>query len=473
MKKKIRIGMVSLGCPKNLVDSEHVLGQLTGDGFEVTPDPASAEVIIVNTCGFIEGARQESVDAILDMAEHKQTGACRRLIVTGCLVQGYAADLKKELPEVDAFLGSADYAGVAQVVRGLLKEKEGTEAPLELISEPAWLGSASFPRLLTTPPYMAYLKIGEGCDHACTFCAIPKLRGRMRSRRVEDIVAEAAQLAQRGVRELNVISQDTSEYGRDLEGKPQLKRLIQELDKVEGLEWIRLHYLFPAFLDDAVLDAFAAARRVVKYVDLPLQHADDAMLKAMRRPGTRKSNLELLERFRKRVPGVALRSSFIVGYPGETEEQFRSLLDFFGEAQLDRVGVFAYSQEALTPSGALPNQLGSREKERRRRLALKAATSVSARLLKAKVGAVVRVLVEGSASGEQERLVDSVEHGTLAPRREAAPTKGLWWGRSAVDAPDIDGRVYFKPKGRDPKAGAFVEVRLERAAEHDLFGVQA
>ncbi len=474
MAASVRVGMVSLGCPKNLVDSELMLGDLARHHYEITADPAEAEVLIVNTCGFIDSARRESVDTILEMAEYKKKGSCRRLLVTGCLVQGYAEQLRAELPEVDAFLGSADYPGIARVVRGLLGRKE-IEEPLLKVGNPAWLYDSASPRLLSTPPHMAYLKVAEGCDHACTFCAIPKLRGRMRSRPVEDILAEARSLAGRGVREINVISQDTSEYGRDLYGRPRLDALLEALDTVQGPRWIRLHYLYPAFLNDRVLAALARGRRLAKYVDLPLQHADDAMLKAMRRPGGYRANLELLERLRDRVPGAALRSSFIVGFPGETEERFETLLKFIRESQLDRVGVFAYSQEALTPSGSLPDQIPERVKESRRRRAMAVAAEVSARRLKGRVGETLEVMAERPSRDADAAVVDSVEHGSLAPRRVAPTIRrsagDLWVGRTEWDAPDIDGRVYFTPApGAAPSPGDFVRVRIERSTEHDLVG---
>jgi ribosomal protein S12 methylthiotransferase len=455
------------------VDSEVMLGQLAAHQFQVTSVPEEAEVLIVNTCGFIDKARQESVDTILEMAALKKTGACRRLLVTGCLVQGYVDQLKKELPEVDAFLGSADYAGIAGVVKGLLGDKRMDETLLK-VNNPVWLYDSKSPRLLSTPGYMAYLKIAEGCDHACAFCAIPKLRGAMRSRPVKDILREATALAKQGVRELNVISQDTSEYGRDLnQGKPLLRELMEGLSGVEALRWVRLHYLYPAFLDDATLKVMRESRRLVKYLDMPLQHAADAMLKAMRRPGTRKSNLALVQRLREAVPGAALRSSFIVGYPGETEAQFENLLSFLEEAQLDRVGVFTYSQELLTPSGSMDHQVPDKVKAKRQRLALQAAAAISEKRLQRFKGQEVEVLVERSSRSAETPAVDSVEHGTLAPQRPAfrKGAKDLWVGRTQFDAPDIDGKVYFSPaKGVELKPGGFVTVTVEQTTEHDLVG---
>jgi ribosomal protein S12 methylthiotransferase len=314
-----KVGLVSLGCPKNLVDSEVMLGMLAKGRYLITHDQAEADLLIVNTCGFIDRARKESVDTILELASFKKKGRCRGLIVTGCLVQKHADALMEEIPEIDAFLGSADYPSIAGVADKLLSARPPS-GPLLEVHSPVYLYDESSPRILSTPSYTAYLKIAEGCDHKCAFCIIPTLRGKLRSRTVESCVAEAANLSKAGVRELNVISQDTSEYGRDLYGKPKLFELMQGLAGVEGLKWIRLHYLYPAFLDDAMLDFWAGQEKLVKYVDLPLQHGDSAMLKAMKRPGTRESNLKLLDRIRKHLPGAAIRSRFIVCYPGETQE---------------------------------------------------------------------------------------------------------------------------------------------------------
>ncbi len=463
----VKVGMVSLGCPKNLVDSEVMLGTLAREHYQVTPDAASAEVLIVNTCGFIDKAKKESVDTILEMARHKESGSCRRLIVTGCLVQGYVDELKRDLPEVDAFLGSADYPRIAEVVKGLLGEK-GRKDPLVNVTNPVYLYDESAPRLLSTPSYTAYLKMAEGCDHACAFCAIPQLRGKLRSRSIESCVAEARQLAAQGVREINLISQDSSEYGRDLYGKPRLTELLQALDQVEELRWIRVHYLYPAFLDDALMNAMAAGKRLVKYVDLPLQHADDRLLKAMRRPGGYAANLRTLSRFRELVPGVVLRSSFIVGYPGETEEQFQRLLDFLKEAQLDRAGFFTYSQESLTPSGSLPGQLPDKVKRERQKRAASLAAEISAARLAAKTGETVEVLVE-RRPGEADILEgkDGLEHGLHEPW--SPRSGGGYVGRSQGDAPDIDGKVHFA-SSRDLKPGDFVKVRVESSDAYDLFG---
>ena len=470
----VKVGMVSLGCPKNLVDSEVMLGQLAAHQFQVTNSPEDAELLIVNTCGFIDKAKQESVETILEMAGYKKSGHCKKLVVTGCLVQGYVDEMKKDLPEVDAFLGSADYGNIAQVVKGLFNDKRQSE-PFMQVSSPAWLYDAKSPRILTTPSYMAYLKIAEGCDHACAFCAIPKLRGKLRSRKVEDIVAEARSLKAQGIQELNVISQDTSEYGRDIYGgEPRLRQLVEELDQVAP-HWFRLHYLYPAFLDAELLKTMAQAKHLAQYIDLPLQHGSTSMLKAMRRPGTREGNLKLLDRFRTAMPKAALRSSFIVGYPGETEEDFESLLSFMEEAQLDRIGVFTYSQETLTPSGSMDAQVPDKVKQKRLAAAMAHAAALSEKRLRRYKGQSVEVMIERS-SRSADLSHDGGEHG--AAKAAAAPSfrkksKDLWVGRTQYDAPDIDGKVYFAPvPGAQLKPGQFVQVLVEQSTEHDLVGTQ-
>jgi ribosomal protein S12 methylthiotransferase len=453
-----KVGLISLGCPKNLVDSEVMLGLLTGGqaGYELTTDPAQADLLVVNTCGFIDKARRESVDAILDMARYKREGRCKALVVSGCMVQAHAQALRQEVPEIDGFLGSADYPNVRAVAERLLRRR-GAGAPLVQVSQPAYLYDGELPRLLATPGYSAYLKISEGCDHACAFCAIPALRGRLRSRSVESCVREAQGLAERGVKELIVISQDTSEYGRDLYGEPRLRRLIQGLGRVRGLAWVRLQYLFPVFLDEALLKAWAAEPRLCRYVDLPLQHADDGMLKAMRRPGTRAGNLRLLERLAKALPGAALRSSFIVGYPGETEAAFKRLLAFFREAPLDRIGIFTFSPEEGTPAASLPGQLPAREREARRKEAMAAAARVSRRRLARRHGQTLAVLVTGQAPGGKAKAA----HGAR-PRLV---------GRTQYDAPEIDGLTFFTPlPGQDRQIGDLVRVRISASDDHDLFG---
>lgn len=464
--------MVSLGCPKNLVDSEMVLGTLAANEYEVTNTASDAEVLIVNTCGFIDKAKKESVDTILEMTRHKNTGSCKKLIVTGCLVQGYVDELKMDLPEVDAFLGPADYPRIAEVVRELMDSCKKPGAPLIEVHAPVYLYDENSPRLLATPFYTAYLKMAEGCDHVCGFCAIPQLRGKLRSRKIESCVAEAKQLAKHGVRELNLISQDSSEYGRDIYGQPRLKELLEALDEVEALRWIRVHYLYPAFLSDELMKTLAAGKRLVKYIDLPLQHGDTGMLKSMRRPGSFESNLKLLRRFRELIPDVAIRSSFIVGYPGETKKQFETMLEFLKEAKLDRAGFFTYSQEQKTVSGSMPSQISDKIKRERQKEASLLAAELSSERLKEKLGREVEVLVEKlPGQGAQAPGHDGLEHGMTELSRAKSLNKNHYSGRTQWDAPDIDGNIHFTaPLNITLKPGQFVKVKIQDSDEHDLFG---
>jgi ribosomal protein S12 methylthiotransferase len=324
---------VSLGCPKNLVDSEVMLGQLRRRGWGVTTDAADADVIVVNTCGFIEGAKQESIDAILEMARLKDQGRARRLVVTGCLTQRYDGELRAEIPEIDATLGTDQVSEIVRAVEG-----EATAATTGVA--PTWVYDHTSPRVLSTPPWMAYLKISEGCDYTCSFCIIPALRGRHRSRAQEDVVAEAEALAAQGVKELVLVAQDSTRYGLDLGQRDGLAALLRRLGRIDGVRWIRVMYAYPATLSDAALDAIASEEKVANYVDVPLQHASDAVLRRMRRPFGHQNVRGLVERMRRRVPDLALRTSFIVGFPGETEAEFQELLDFVEETRFDNVGVF-------------------------------------------------------------------------------------------------------------------------------------
>ena len=341
----MKIGMVSLGCPKNLVDSEVMLGLAQQQGHELTRDAANAEVLIVNTCAFIDKAKQESIDTILEMAEHKKSGACRRLIVTGCMAERYRDELRAEIPEIDAVLGTGEVPEIAAAIaatipRQVIQILRANGSPAGSSELPTYIYDADTPRMLATPRHYAYVKIAEGCDYKCAFCIIPKLRGHYRSRPHESIVREAQSLAARGVKELLLISQDTSFYGIDRHERGSLARLLRTLNRVDGLEWIRMLYLYPTTIADDVLDAMAESEKVCKYIDLPLQHASDSVLKRMKRPGTRMSYEKLLDRIRSRVPGVSLRTTFIVGFPGETAADFAELEDFVTTVQFDHMGVF-------------------------------------------------------------------------------------------------------------------------------------
>ena len=366
----MKIGLVSLGCPKNLVDGEVMLGLAREAGHEITADAAAAEVIVVNTCAFIDVAKEESIDAILEMARLKRDGGCRKLIVTGCLAERYRADLQREIPEIDACLGTGE---VPEIVGAIA----GTAAPLRLFrgSEellrtpepalPTYLYAASTPRLRTTPRHYAYVKVAEGCDYRCAFCIIPTLRGHYRSRDEASIVREAEQLAADGVREVLLISQDTTFFGLDRQERGALPRLLRRLNRMSGLEWIRLLYLYPTTISDDVLDAMAECEKVCKYIDLPLQHASGAVLRRMRRPGNRQAYDALLARIRRRVPDVTLRTTFIVGFPGETPAEFDELRAFVADTGFDHIGVFTYSHEEGTPAFALERRRARRPRKTR------------------------------------------------------------------------------------------------------------
>ena len=354
-----RVYLHTLGCPKNRVDSEVMLGTLAGAGYRLERDPARADVIVVNTCGFIESAKEESVDAIVELAGMKQEGRCKKLVVTGCLVQRHAEELSGELPEVDHFLGTGAYADIARVV-------SDAQAKRLVVPDPDFVHSASTPRVNSLASHTAYLKISEGCDNACAFCIIPKLRGAQRSRPVDDVVAEAAALAAQGTVELSLVAQDLTAYGYDLPGKIRLHHLLPELCKVDGIRWLRLHYAYPRDVPDALVEAIAREPKIVKYLDMPLQHSSDRLLRAMKRGRDSVFLRELLARLRARVPGIALRTSLIVGLPGETEADFEDLVRFVEEQRFERLGVFEFSPEDGTPAAEMVGQVPDEVKRARR-----------------------------------------------------------------------------------------------------------
>ncbi|HET9193415.1 MAG TPA: 30S ribosomal protein S12 methylthiotransferase RimO [Vicinamibacterales bacterium] len=470
----MKIGMVSLGCPKNLVDSEVMLGLAQQQGHELTRDAANAEVLIVNTCAFIDKAKQESIDTILEMAEHKKSGACRRLIVTGCMAERYRDELRAEIPEIDAVLGTGEVPGIVDALGGIGDRGTGIGSfipllrtngePVNLKSPipdprspipnppspiplPTYIYDADTPRMLATPRHYAYLKIAEGCDYKCAFCIIPKLRGNYRSRPHESILREAERLAARGVKELLLISQDTSFYGIDRQERGSLARLLRALNRVDGLEWIRMLYLYPTTIADDVLDAMAESEKVCKYVDLPLQHASDSVLKRMKRPGTRASYERLLDRIRDRVPGVSLRTTFIVGFPGETDADFAELEDFVKTVRFDHVGVFTYSHEEGTSAHQLADDVGAAVKTARRNRLMKVQKRIVGDAQKARIGTAVRLVVDGPAA--EHELV-------LRARLES-------------QAPDIDPLVYLTEC--DPAeftAGQFIQAEVVGSRGYDL-----
>jgi ribosomal protein S12 methylthiotransferase len=448
-----KVYFVSLGCPKNQVDTELMLGQVRAAGHELVDAPEGADVIVVNTCAFIDAAKEESVDTILELAEHKKRGASR-LVVTGCLAQRHAPELAAEIPEIDHILGSSDYMSIKGALEAPARApKRGAKKALPLIhvtETPAYIHDHDAPRLRIGRRHSAYVKIAEGCDRPCAFCIIPKLRGPQRSRTVEDVALEVEQLAAEGVVEVNLIAQDLTRYGWDAgaspDARPTLAQLLRRLGRVDGLRWVRLHYTFPSAFDDELIDAIASEPKVAKYVDVPLQHISDAMLKRMRRGHSSKVTRELVERLRARIPGVVLRTTFIVGHPGETDEEFRELADFVRDAALDRAGAFTYSIESNTVSAMLPGRVPAEIAEARRQELMEIQRQVSRAKHDAMVGRDLEVLVDG-VSDESEYLLE-----------------GRWYGQ----APEIDGRVYLAdvPDGVAP--GTFAKVKVTQASDYDL-----
>jgi len=433
------VGLLSLGCPKNLVDGEVMLGRLRGAGYELVADARRADVVVVNTCAFIDRAKQESVDAILEMAREKESGRAKRLVVTGCLSQRYDEELRREIPEIDASLGTGQVEDIVRAVSG-----DATSLADAGPGLPTWVYDHRAPRVLSTPPWLAYVKISEGCDYTCSFCIIPTLRGKHRSRNVEDVVAEVRALAARGVREVVLVAQDSTRYGLDHGLRDGLAYLLRRLGRIEGIRWIRILYAYPATLTDPILDAIASEERVVKYVDIPLQHASEPVLKRMKRPTGKGNLLGMIERIRQRVPGVAIRTSFIVGFPGETEADFAELLAFVESGQFESVGVFTYSDEEGTGSFALPGRVPARVKERRRRRLMSVQKRISTRRNRARVGERLEVLVEGTHED----------------------TDLLLRGRASTQAPEIDGQVLINDGTAAP--GSFVTCEVTEAHPYDL-----
>jgi ribosomal protein S12 methylthiotransferase len=449
----MKIGLISLGCPKNLVDAEVMLGLAQNAGHELTNDAESAEVLVVNTCAFIDSAKQESIDTILEMAALKTSGACRRLVVTGCLAERYREQLLAEIPEIDAVLGTGEVPGIVRAIGGtaaapltFFRGPHGISPPV-IRERPSYIYDADTPRLLATPKHYAYLKIAEGCDYKCAFCIIPTLRGAYRSRSADSIVREARGLADRGVKELLLISQDTTFYGIDRQERGALARLLRRLNGIDGLGWIRLLYLYPTTIDDETLAAMAECEKVCKYIDLPLQHASNRVLARMKRPGSRQKYDALLHRIRAMVPGVALRTTFIVGFPGETEPDVDELRQFVSDHAFDHLGVFTYSHEEGTSAFAMDDDVPGRTKQARRARLMSLQKRLASRRNRARVGERARILVDGPAS----------DHDLVLK------------GRLATQAPDIDAAVFLTEC--DPstlRAGQFAEVEIVGARQYDL-----
>lgn len=436
--KKKNLYMVTLGCPKNRVDSEVMLGSLQHKGYQLVQEPDAAEVIVVNTCAFLKAAEKESVDQILEMAEYKKTGACDTLVVTGCLVQRHGEVLSKELPEVDHFLGTSAYVGIGDLLAA-------EASPRQVIPDPEYIHSASVPKVNSMPGYTAYLKVSEGCDNKCAFCIIPRLRGLQRSRPIDDIVREAAQLADQGVMELNLVAQDLTAYGHDLPGKPKLHDLLRELVKVD-VHWIRLHYAYPRVFPDELIEVIATEPKLAKYLDMPLQHASDRLLRSMKRGRESAFLKQLVQKIRARVDGLSFRTSMIVGLPGETEEDFAILKDFVKELRFERLGVFQYSDEEGTAAYEMEGKVPRRTIERRWREIMAIQKRISREQNKALVGKRLEVLVEGR-SPETDLLIV---------------------GRHQGQAPEIDGSVYINDGLAYP--GELVTVEVTEAHDYDVVG---
>ena len=447
----MKLGLISLGCPKNLVDSEVMLGIIEKYHIEITNDPEAAEIIIVNTCGFIESAKQESIDTILSMAAYKTEGCCRYLIVTGCLAQRYAQELFQDMPEVDAIVGTNVYKDIAQVIERVMQGQRVlhlSETDFEKINLEGLQGNERNlpdPRKLTTPSYMAYLKIAEGCDNFCSFCAIPLIRGRYTSKPYEQIMAEARELVERGVKELIVIAQDTTRYGQDLYGKLRLAELLHDLNALPGLKWIRVLYSYPNTFNDELIEAYATLPKVCHYVDLPLQHASDRLLHAMRRRDKLSETKKLLKKLRERIPDIVIRTTFIVGFPGETEEDFAILKEFVTEQKFESAGVFQYSQEENTVAATLPEQIPEETKQERYDELMAIQAGISEDVHRSMEDRELEVVVEGYES-EEENLVAA---------------------RSYREAPDIDGSIFVEnAPGLNP--GDFIRVRIEQGFAYEV-----
>jgi len=435
-----KIGMVSLGCPKNQVDAEIMLSLLRNGGFEITGDERLADAIIVNTCGFIESAKAEAIENILEVSGYKENGNLKALIVTGCMAERYRDEVKKEIPEIDAVVGIGSNKDIVAIVKAALEGKG--ELCFDEKSELLLSGE----RVLSTPKYTAYLRIADGCDNKCTYCAIPSIRGGFRSRMMEDVLAEAKGLAENGVKELVLIAQDTTRYGEDIYGRLELPVLLKELCKINGIEWIRLLYIYPDRITDELLNVMAEEEKILKYLDIPLQHASGKILKRMNRSGDRESLTALLNKVRAKMPDMTIRTTFIVGFPDEDENDFRELAEFIKEIKFDRLGCFTYSMEEGTPAALFDNQIEEDVKARRMEVIMLEQSEVMEAINEAKVGTTASVLVEG---------FDSLNK--------------CYYGRTKADAPDIDGKVFFETK-KSFLPGDIILVEITDTLEYDVIG---
>lgn len=439
-----KIGMVSLGCPKNQVDAEIMLCRLRDAGFEITGNESEADVVIVNTCGFIEDAKKEAIDNILELAHLKNDGNLKGLIVTGCLAERYQFDVINEMPEIDAVVGIGSNNKIVEIVNQVLSGDSGISS----FSAKEMLDMDS-DRILASPKYTAYLRIADGCDNCCTYCTIPSIRGAFRSRTMESVLDEAKRLAQRGVKELVVIAQDTTRYGEDIYGKLMLAQLLQKLCEIDGVEWIRILYAYPDRITDELLDVMAAEPKIMNYIDIPLQHCNGEVLRHMNRQGDRKSLTELISKIREKMPDVAIRTTMITGFPGESEEQFTELCEFINEIKFDRLGCFAYSSEEGTKAAVMDNQIEPSVKERRAEVIMNDQLRIISEKNEQKIGKKLKVLVEGYDSYIK-----------------------CCYGRSYADAPEIDAKIFFAPLFPRPNEGDIIEVEIFDTIEYDLLGQQ-
>ena len=440
----MKAGFVSLGCAKNLIDTEVMLGILKESGIELTHEPSDADILIVNTCAFIESAKEESITTVLNMAEYKkpENGKCRSLVITGCLGQRYGQELLDEMPEADAILGTGTFPRIMEAVRESLAGNR-----VVLVGEDTTIYDAKMPRILTTPSYTAYVKIAEGCNNACAFCAIPLIRGKYRSRKIEDITTEVKRLVKNGAKEIILIAQDTASYGRDVYGKPSLARLLRRLVKIGGLRLIRILYSYPTFFTDELIDTIANEPKIAKYVDLPMQHAHDGVLKKMHRADTRASMEALIKKLRERIPGITIRSTFIVGFPGETDSQYQTLRNFVEEQRFAKVGIFTYSEEEGTAAAKMGGKIPDDIKEERYHDLMSVQAKISEEINKSIEGQELAVLVEGRDE-QQENIA---------------------YGRSYREAPDVDGQVYIEGD-TDSRPGDIVKVRITQGFAYDVVG---
>lgn len=440
-----KVYIETLGCPKNQVDSETMLGLYSENDYEITNDPFHGDIIIVNTCGFIESAKKESLDTIMEMIDYKENGNCKILIVSGCLIERYAEELKEELPEVDAFVGTTSFENIIEITDKIISEKKfvvSTGNIDKILKENA-------PRILQSPDYYAFLKISEGCDNLCTYCIIPKLRGKYRSRQMDDIITEAKKLVESGVKELILIAQDTTRYGIDIYGEYSLYKLLQELEKIENLQWIRIQYCYPDIVDDKLIDEIARNTKVVKYLDIPIQHSSDKILKLMKRNTSREQICNLIEKLREKVDKIAIRTTLITGFPGETEEDVEDLINFIKEYKFDKLGVFTYSNEEGTAAYNLPDHVDEETMEERKVSILQVQQDISTKNLEYFMKKTVDVLIE-----------------------EKVPEEDIYIGRSQYDAPEIDGVVYVHcENGESLEIGDIVKCKVNDTMEYDLIGV--